>query len=552
MSHYWKSPRIVVWTVCFGSACAFASGCNSGVSASNDSSTNSNDNNSTGAGGDGSGGNAGDAGNTGGGGNAGNATGGSDGNATTSEDTSNGSATTSPSDSTSTGDSSTSTTGSVDPIPPTLEPGTCGLDEPAFCDKFDSPSPGGRGGDIDDAKWSFARYGHPATYSFFLRGPLSTQTDKVFPSTFCGEPFSNILPGDDVRFCEGIGVDGEPSQQLNEVMDDEGDFGFNSMRIRQPFDFTDRVGTIVWDVDAKVNPLNIGHGWWIEVWITEDPTPMPYHEAPTVLAFPRNGVGFAFQFGADCPESETDWNNALETVTVTEEHDILHSIHFWEFAGDTENRCFRCADTELNRFELRITQDRAELWVSDYDDTELHLRSEVEGLDLPFSRGYVHFQHAAYNAPKDGNVTGPQTFRWDNIGFDGPTYPTPRGYDVPDNTEVDGNGRTLTGYHLMSGQTQSFELADVDLSDAVGATFNFDVFAGTGQVLEYRFNEGTWHEFTVVSAQGHDNTGMRGFSVPVALDDLVDGTNTIDVRFPEDQLRNDEMIGNLDITIEAP
>jgi hypothetical protein len=440
-----------------------------------------------------------------------------------------------------------------DPIDPMLPPGSCDLDEPAFCETFDEASPGGRGADIDETRWSFSRYGHPEASSFFLRGPLYTQNDRLFPASFCGEPFEDLFPGDDVRVCEGVGVDGRPTMQLQEVMDDEGDFGFNSMRIRQPFDFTDRTGKIVWDVDAKTNPLNVGHGWWIELWITEDPVPMPYHEAPTVAAFPRSGVGFAFQFGGDCPASETEWSNALETVTVTADHQILHSIPFWEFSSDYEARCFSVADQMPNHLELHVSQDRAELWASDHDDPgSFRLRSVVEGLDLPFSKGYVHFQHAAYNAPKDGNVTGSQTFRWDNIGFDGPTYPTPRAYDVPDNTELDGYGRVLTAYHLMAGQTQSFTLAAVDLGEALRATFNFDIFAARDQALEYRFNGGPWHEFIVQTADGHEGTGMRGFSVEVPLSELVDGDNTLDVRMPMEGLVFEEMIGNIDLTIEAP
>ena len=122
----------------------------------------------------------------------------------------------------------------VDPIPTTLEPGSCGLEQPAFCETFDTPNPGGRGGDLDETRWSYSRYGHPGGTSFFLRGPFSTNPEQAFPSKFCGASFSNILPGEDVKFCPGVGVDGMPSSQLNEVLDDEGDFGFNSMRIRQP------------------------------------------------------------------------------------------------------------------------------------------------------------------------------------------------------------------------------------------------------------------------------------------------------------------------------
>src|SRR5205085_1679177 len=123
--------------------------------------------------------------------------------------------------------------------------------QPAFCEKFDTPKPGGRGGDLDESVWSFSRWGH-ATQYLFVRIPAKTYTDRLFPATFCGQPFSGILPGADAKICDGIGVDGTTSRQLNEVFDDQGDFAYNSMRIRQPFDFTNRTGKIVWDVDAKV------------------------------------------------------------------------------------------------------------------------------------------------------------------------------------------------------------------------------------------------------------------------------------------------------------
>jgi hypothetical protein len=442
--------------------------------------------------------------------------------------------------------------GGPTPIDPVLEPGSCGLENPAFCEKFDTPKPGGRGGDLDEAAWSYARYGHPAGQTFFLRGPFSTNDSQEYPATFCGEPFTNLLPGSDAKFCQGTGVDGSPSSQFNEVLDDEGDFGFNSFRIRQPFDFTDRTGTIVLDVDAKVNPLNQGHGWWIEVWITEDPGPMPYHEAPTVSAFPRSGVGFAFQFGGDCPEpsSASDsapWQNSLESVTVTRDYEILHSLQFWEFVD--HGRCFKVADTVLNHLEFRISQDKAEFYASDFDDPEsFKLRSSVEGLDLAFTRGYVHFQHAAYNAPKDGNVTAAQTFRWDNIGFDGPTYPTPRAYEVPDN-ELEHEGRITTGYDLSSGEAQRFTLEAVDTEDAVGASLNFSLFAAVGQTLQYRLNDGEWHDFEVRGPASRTGTGKRTFSIPVSLDELTDGENAVEFKIAD--VAEFEMIGNIDLTIEV-
>ena len=51
----------------------------------------------------------------------------------------------------------------------------------------------------------------------------------------------------------------------------------------------------------------------------------------------------------------------------------------------------------------------------------------MENLNLSFTRGFVHFQHAQYNAAKavDGVSLSArhQTYHWDNIGFDGPVLP---------------------------------------------------------------------------------------------------------------------------------
>ena len=235
----------------------------------------------------------------------------------------------------------------VDPDQP------CGLDDAAFCEQFETASPGGRGGPLDETRWAFSRYGHLPT-QFFVREPASTESGFDAPATFCGQPFSNLMPGQDVEFCDGPSVGGGTSSQLNEVFNDQGDFGYNSMMIRQPFDFTGRTGTIVLDVDAKFNPHNLGHGWWVEFWITEDPTPMPYHGAPTVYAIPKNGVGFAFFGFGSC--GKENWINTLDEVTVAHEYEIVHSFKDFDYPSGFDGRCFRTSDGILNHFELRISK----------------------------------------------------------------------------------------------------------------------------------------------------------------------------------------------------
>jgi hypothetical protein len=437
-------------------------------------------------------------------------------------------------------------------VPPRAEPGTCGLDEPAFCEEFEEPKAGGRGGQIDDDVWAFSRYGHVGT-QFFTRILATYEPEQVMPSVFCGQPFTGLRMPDDVAVCDGVGADGLTSTQLNEVYDDQGDFAFNSFRARQLFDFTDREGTITFDVDAKINPYNLGHGWWIEVFITEDTAPMPYHESPGVLSYPKNGIGFAFQGLNSCPEDKGGRSGTeVSRVFVTENWRIVHDFPGYDLEQGSESRCFKAEDRKLNRFKIVISQDKAEVWASDFDDP-LNVRKLVtaEPLDLSFTRGYVHFQHSQYNARKDGDVTGVQTYRWDNIGFDGPTYAMPRSYEIADNDAPSANGEGRHyGYYLTDDDWLSVPIEDVDLSGANKATLSFSFFMPWNRGLVYRFNGGPEHTF-IVPEYGSDGHILRGFAVDVPIEELVDGDNTIEMMATSMQDYQHEAVANMDLTIEA-
>ena len=426
--------------------------------------------------------------------------------------------------------------------------GDCGLPQPAFCETFETPHPGGRGGDLDERVFGFARWGHQVQYSW-ERAPAHTYPeDYLFPATFCGEPFEGVLPDEDVRICQGVGIDGVSSLQLNETFDDQQATGVNALRVRQPFDFADRVGTVVWDVDAKVNPLNTGQGWWIAVWITAEPTPLASDDRDGITSFPRDGVGFTFAFGADCPETAEDWQSALEGVVVTNDYQVALSRPFWELE-QSDARCFEVADAHMNHFELRLSEDEVELWASDFDDpASLRLRTKATGLGLSFSRGYVQLQHWANNAAQGGHVTPSQTFRWDNIGFDGPVLPTPRAYEVPNPGTPGQSGAIRIGY-LFSEGPLAFTLRDVDLADATAATFDFVMDAGPGAELEYAWNGNPAHTFVYPETMGWPG-GLHGFSTDVPLSELVSGDNLLTVNLPGALVA--QGIGNLDLTLEVP
>jgi hypothetical protein len=432
--------------------------------------------------------------------------------------------------------------------------GTCeGL---AFCEDFETPAPGGRGGDLDEGVWSFGRWAHAVQY-FWFRLPANTYPESSQPTRFCGAPFSGILPPADVRVCEGRGADGAVSRQLNEVYDDQGGAALHSMRVRQPFDFSGRTGRIVWDVDAKLNPYHLGHGSWIEIWITDDAAPLPYEELFGILSLPRRGVGFKFRYGANCESTETSWGNALEAVVIVEDHEVTDVID--DIAFGSEARCFQTMDEKLNQLELRVSVDSVEFWASDFEDPQsFRARARVDGLNLPFSRGYVHFQHgqlaAAMDGPEgceggtEGCPSATQTFRWDNIGFDGPRLPTPSGYSVPDSGEPGPEGGIYTGWSLASGEVVELIVSGVELERASRATFDFNAFLGVGQELEYRFNQTEWHAFTAPES-GEPAPSLRGFSVEVPVDELRAGDNQLEVRAVS-PMSEVEGIGNVDLTVE--
>jgi hypothetical protein len=418
----------------------------------------------------------------------------------------------------------------------------------AFCENFETPHPGGRGGDLDEQVWRVGRFSYIAT-QFWVRGGASTDDQAMFPATFCGQPFNDIRPDQDMKSCDGVGVDG-PSRQLNEVFDDLDGLGMNAMGIRQPFDFTGRTGKIVWDVDAKINPLNVGHGWWIEVWLTEDPAPLPYHPLSGMpVALPRRALGLSFAFGTNCDETAQAWQTVLEDVFVSDGYQQVHEYFRGDPAiVDTEPKCFRSADGRLNRMELHVSQDQAELWASDYDDpTHPKLRATVSPLDLQFSRAYVHFIHAQFQAIKD-DAAPAQTYRWDNIAFDGPKEPLPSAYDIADNsTPADFDAGVVLSYDLSKGQTQTFTVPDVNLDSAAGASLNFDLIAVQGLTMEARFNAGAWHSLVVPDGEPSERA-LRSFSMAVPVSELVTGSNSIDVRVPS--VVQDEAIGNIDLTVE--
>jgi hypothetical protein len=435
-------------------------------------------------------------------------------------------------------------------VPPRFVPGDCNLDAPAFCETFEKEFPGGRGGPLDEKEWSVARWGLPMTGGFrvFSRRAATSVDEGVNTPSFCGTPFDKVLPPDDLRLCEGVDAGGFASKQLHEVFNDDDSFAFTSLRLRQLFDFTNRTGTIVFDVDAKRNVNFDAHGWWIELWITPEPVPMPYHGAPTVASYARRALGFQVApVSPECFHQEQPVCNQVGRVVIQKDYKITRDAPIETAKG------FSTADGKLNRFKVLLSRERAELWASNVDSKgELSRVATVENLDLDWTRGYIHFQHAKYNAGKV-QASSSQTYRWDNIAFDGPTYETPRGFDALDAADPLGTDEIPVqrfGYELRApdGSNAPVEVIvpGVDLGDATHATLNFNVSTQGNRELEYRLNQNEWKKFKTPEALGSDFM-LRAFSIEVPITELVAGDNTVGFRVPD--VTEPEGIGNVDLTL---
>jgi len=414
---------------------------------------------------------------------------------------------------------------SADPLDPPPAPGACGLAHPAFCDTFESPSPGGRAGDLDERAWGVGRLSQLTNVSQSANNPF-----PLAMAAACDGPRQVAPDGSDYFFCARPGQ----SQALHQALNDGGGIILHAFHVRRPFDFAGRVGTVAFSVDAWTTP-----GGWFEVWIVDEPVPAVHTSLPGMDPLPRTGVGLVFQpCGAD---------TRLQSVTLVQDHQVTRTIGPTEL---DESACFAAVPGTLNRMELLIGERAIEVRASPSSDPASLARvALVSGLDLPLDRGYVHFETLGYNAVKTGG-TADQTRVWDDIAFDGPLVPLPRAYDVPDHLEWwDGAAPPMTvrntAYVLLATNQQTFRLEGVDRRDAAQAFIDLSAF-GLSAVgsFRFRFNAGTWRELPY--PQSSDS--WRAVSLPVSVDDLAGGVNMLELAAGA-AATGTVLVANIDLTV---
>jgi len=297
------------------------------------------------------------------------------------------------------------------------QPGNCGFETPAFCDTFeDGPKDGGRSGELDPTFWSVVR-GVPGSSASF------DDAVRIGPALIgaCRADLSNtrVLPDSDVAVCDPI-----PTIASRHALGTAAaqNYGLTTYRIRQPFDFGDRTGTIKVDLDLSNNGL----GGWPALIIAGDPSPTPSFDWQERGSGPKNGV--EVEFG-------TGWCNTPHTLQA-----IVYT--FADYVQKSFVPSFDCANPHavtapdsLSHVEIYLTQRHIEVWASDASvdgsDFTNFQKLWAGELELPFARGYVSLALRNHATMKYW-LGSAATLRWDNIGFDGPRVADVGDYSAPD------------------------------------------------------------------------------------------------------------------------
>jgi hypothetical protein len=385
----------------------------------------------------------------------------------------------------------------------------------------------------------------------------------VFPETpinLCGV-WKTVAPnGADSQFC--VNENNEP--RWTEAFDDNADFNYLSARVRQPFDFQGRMGTIQWEVDARTSG---SHGWWTETWITADPVPGPNLHDPDQLVTSKEALGISFDLNCGAPTTHGSTAGSgfvgVSRILQVRDHKFTHMY------DAPNNRCVKTEQNAMNLFHVKLSQNRVEVWASDAGSKELRRIAEAD-LDLGFTRGYVNLSHVHYNAQK-ANVTTFQSYQWAHVAFDGPQLPVPRAYEIADplsrvHTHCFDRDAYRIAYAVTdnvvydigtgAGTPITLKFSNVDPTNGVAARINFNTtYVSRGDTMRYRLNGKAWH--THQMSPSYVTTFERqGFSVPVPVSDLVSGDNTIEfgtnsipsIRMPPNSMQ----IANIDLEIEVP
>jgi len=332
----------------------------------------------------------------------------------------------------------------------------------AFCDKFDAPTTlaRGRAGDLDPIIWGVSR-----TNTFVNEG--QNQFNDWLPATLkgCG-PDQAVLPPNDVRICNGVLYDA--------VSDGEGQPTL-AMYPKQPFDFAGRTGTLAFDVSADSQGT---HTAWPEFWITDQPVPAPHATLPAQAPHARNSFGLSIAH--ECGGGGI----GVDMMAVTRNY-------IEEFIPFNQTGCVQKGSlSSLNHFEVRVSQQRIEVWASDPGSTAVRQIAVADNANLTFTKGLVWIEDVHYNACKSPGTQCDHTLAWDNLGWDGPAPYRDLSFDVLDANVPLAQGWSQLGYFIAGARTFAVNGVFWDQTPT-GAIATFNWFPSFGnQVPTVRLNGG--------------------------------------------------------------
>ncbi len=331
-------------------------------------------------------------------------------------------------------------------------------------------------------------------------------------------------------------------------------YGQNSYRIRQPFDFAGRTGKIAFDAEAYVVSGLLG---FVSIAVTEDPMSIPSFGAGAKgtsndegAIVPRNGFEVIMQ--------NTCGGYVEPPVVGIRMFNVFHDSQATYAVPPNPPACVSTAEGKLNHFEIEVCEDKVTVSatpVSANGKTFGPLKQLYTApVSLGFSRGYVIISvhnHATIKYSHDNGFGAAHPYdawvaRWDNVGFDGPVVTHTREIEVPDSlTQGMDTGQPVTniGYRVAdvaTGPGGTLELRGVDLDHVASARLAFSAWYlnnpldGVGKYsLRYRWNGAAWRDRALTAAEvatltGGNNQGAIAQTIDVTMSDLVGGNNTLE------------------------
>lgn len=192
----------------------------------------------------------------------------------------------------------------------------------------------------------------------------------------------------------------------------------------------------------------------------------------------------------------------------------------------------------MNHFEVRISQNRMEVWGTDAGSTVLKQLAVADNLGLTLTKGLVWLNDAHYNARKAVEPCGcgtqwNHTFVWDNLGFDGPKTYRDLGFDVADanvsgQTTSSGDATRRVGYLVGNGPlTLTIHGVRRDQTPT-GALFVMNTYSFAATVPSISINGNPYIDTAWPSPW--QTYGWGSIAIPIPLDQVHDGTNTVTLK----------------------